>query len=112
MGSSSLTRDQTQGPCIGNMESQPLDHQGSPYPFRHFRRTVREAFSEEVTWNKDLDDGRSQPSDSLGKNVVGQGNSQGGSPAAGTGSVCPRQLWGTRALVPEQVSLGRGKGGR
>lgn len=30
--SSSLTRDQTQDPCIGNMESQPLDHQGSPFP--------------------------------------------------------------------------------
>ena len=62
---------------MGNMESLPLDHQGSPYPFGHFRRTVREGFPEEVTWNKDLDDGRSQPSDSLGKNVLGQGNSQG-----------------------------------
>ena len=27
---SSLTRDQTQAPCIGSVESQPLDHQGSP----------------------------------------------------------------------------------
>ena len=30
MGSSSLTRDQSQAPCIGGPESQPLDHQGSP----------------------------------------------------------------------------------
>ena len=30
MGSSSLTRDQTQTPCIGSLESQPLDHQESP----------------------------------------------------------------------------------
>ena len=29
-GSSSLTRDQTQAPCIGSGESYPLDHQGSP----------------------------------------------------------------------------------
>ena len=28
--SSSLTRDQTQAPCIGNTQSYPLDHQGSP----------------------------------------------------------------------------------
>ena len=62
---------------MGNMESLPLDHQGSPYPFGHLRWTVREGFPEEVTWNKDLDDGRSQPSDSLGENAVGQGNSQG-----------------------------------
>ena len=27
---SSSTRDQTQIPCIGRMESQPLDHQGIP----------------------------------------------------------------------------------
>ena len=29
-GSSSLTRNRTQAPCIGSMESYPLDHQGSP----------------------------------------------------------------------------------
>ena len=29
-GSSSLTRDRTQVPCIGSVESYPLDHQGSP----------------------------------------------------------------------------------
>ena len=29
---SSLTRDQTQAPCIGSAEYQPLDHQGSPMP--------------------------------------------------------------------------------
>ena len=29
-GLSSLTRDRTRGPCSENMESQPLDHQGSP----------------------------------------------------------------------------------
>ena len=36
-GSSSPTRDRTQAPCIGSMESYPLDHQGSPpHPcFRH-----------------------------------------------------------------------------
>ena len=33
-GSSSLTRDRTQGPCIGSAESQPPDRQGSPrHPF-------------------------------------------------------------------------------
>ena len=32
VGSSLLTRDQTQAPCIGSMESWPLDHQGSSYP--------------------------------------------------------------------------------
>ena len=30
VGSSSLTRDQTRAPCTGSLESQPLDHQGSP----------------------------------------------------------------------------------
>ena len=30
VGSSSLTSDRTQGPCIGCMESYPLRHQGSP----------------------------------------------------------------------------------
>ena len=30
-GSSSLTRDQTQAPCTGSMESQPSDHQQSPW---------------------------------------------------------------------------------
>ena len=29
VGSSSLTRDRTQASCIGNLESEPLDHQGS-----------------------------------------------------------------------------------
>ena len=29
-GIGSLTRDQTRAPCIGSVESQPLDHQGSP----------------------------------------------------------------------------------
>ena len=29
-GSSSLTRDRTQAPCIGSTESYPLDQQGSP----------------------------------------------------------------------------------
>ena len=28
-GSSSLTRDRTQAPCTGSMDSYPLDHQGS-----------------------------------------------------------------------------------
>ena len=31
VGSSSQTRDQTQAPCTGSMESYPLDHQGSPW---------------------------------------------------------------------------------
>ena len=35
MESSSLTRDQTQAPCFGNMESSPLDYQISP-PFSFF----------------------------------------------------------------------------
>ena len=30
VGSSSLARDQTQGPCIRNTESYPLNCQGSP----------------------------------------------------------------------------------
>ena len=30
VGYSSPTRDQTWAPCIGSMESEPLDHQGSP----------------------------------------------------------------------------------
>ena len=30
-GSSSPTRDRTWVPCIGNMESYPVDHQGSPH---------------------------------------------------------------------------------
>ena len=29
-GSSSPTRGQTRAPCIGSVESYPLDHQGSP----------------------------------------------------------------------------------
>ena len=29
-GSSSPMRDQTRAPCIGSVESYPLDHQGSP----------------------------------------------------------------------------------
>ena len=35
-GSSSLTRDGTQAPCIGSTESQPLDHQGIP-PCAHLK---------------------------------------------------------------------------
>ena len=31
LGSSSPTRDQTWGPCVGSGESYPLDHQGGPY---------------------------------------------------------------------------------
>ena len=31
MGSSSLTKDGTQALCSGSMESEPLDHQGSPW---------------------------------------------------------------------------------
>ena len=36
--SSSLIRDQTQAPCIGSTESQPLDHQESPWNphFKYF----------------------------------------------------------------------------
>ena len=30
VASSSLTRDQTQAPCTGSAQSQPLDHEGSP----------------------------------------------------------------------------------
>ena len=33
MGSSSLTRDQTQAPCIGTSDSEPPDHQGSHLDF-------------------------------------------------------------------------------
>ena len=31
-GSSSLTRDRTRAPCVGSVESDPLDHQGGPQP--------------------------------------------------------------------------------
>ena len=34
VGSSSLTGDRTQTPCIGRAESQPLDHQGCPNIFK------------------------------------------------------------------------------
>ena len=37
VGSSSLTRDRTQAPCIGSSESQPLDHQGSPIQWYIFK---------------------------------------------------------------------------
>ena len=33
VGSRSLTRDRTQAPCIGSVESYPLDHQGRPMSF-------------------------------------------------------------------------------
>lgn len=33
-GSSSLIKDRTQAPCIGNTESQPVDRQGSPHRAR------------------------------------------------------------------------------
>ena len=33
LGSSSLTRDGTQAPCVGIMKSWTLDHQGSPSHF-------------------------------------------------------------------------------
>ena len=33
VGSSSLTKDQTQVPCIGSLVSYPLDHQGNPWGF-------------------------------------------------------------------------------
>ena len=33
VGSGSLSRDRSQGPCFGSAESQPLDHQGSPSSF-------------------------------------------------------------------------------
>ena len=36
VGSSSLTRDQTCTPCIGSVESQPLDHQRSPILVDYF----------------------------------------------------------------------------
>ena len=31
VGSSSLTKDWTRAPCVGSLESWPLDHRGSPY---------------------------------------------------------------------------------
>ena len=40
MGSSSLTRDQTQAPCVGSVESEPLDHQGSPSFLKHFEKKI------------------------------------------------------------------------
>ena len=32
-GSSSLIRDQAWAPCVGGMESQPLEHKGNPCLF-------------------------------------------------------------------------------
>ena len=34
---SSLTKDQTCTLCVGSVESQPLDHQGIPSAFVHFK---------------------------------------------------------------------------
>ena len=41
VGSSSLTRDQTQAPCTGSLESQSLDSQGSSYLYTHIRAYKR-----------------------------------------------------------------------
>ena len=51
VGSSSLTRDRTQAPCIGTAESQPLDHQGSPYTehFNASRGLLEEGTPKRVT---------------------------------------------------------------
>ena len=38
VASSSLTRDQTRAPCIGSVEPQLLDHQGSPQVYIFFLR--------------------------------------------------------------------------
>ena len=45
MGYSSLTRDQTQAPCIGNAESWPLDYQGSPHVLLFSKYKVYPLFS-------------------------------------------------------------------
>ena len=41
LGSSSLTRDQTQVPCFKSIESQPLDHQGSPGIILNIQGSIR-----------------------------------------------------------------------
>ena len=40
MGSSSLTRERTHAPCIGSIESWPLNHQGSPWTHFYFTRAL------------------------------------------------------------------------
>ena len=53
-GSSSPTREWTQAPCIGNAESYPLDHQGSP---SILKLKVRLMFEKEG-WIKIYEEGR------------------------------------------------------
>ena len=48
MGSSSLTRDGTQTPCVGSPESQPLDHQEAP-PMSFPLSTMHLALTQQVS---------------------------------------------------------------
>ena len=54
VGSSSLMRDQTQAPCTGRAESQPLDHQGSAHtPFLKKLEKKQISFGVDVSlWQK------------------------------------------------------------
>ena len=52
-GSSSLTRDRAQAPCIRNAESQPLNYQGSPSMF--FRRSY---YVKELVFTPDFSNAR------------------------------------------------------
>lgn len=45
VGSSSPTWAQTQARCVGSMESQPLDHQGSPHIY-----ILKKKKTEHLTW--------------------------------------------------------------
>ena len=45
--SSTLTRDRTLAPCTENLESEPLDHQGSPCS--HFTHEESDSFGDFVT---------------------------------------------------------------
>ena len=61
VGSSALTRDQTQVPCIGSLKSLPLHHQGSPlreyfkinfsFSFSFIGRRVAAALGAWLEWN-------------------------------------------------------------
>ena len=51
VGSCSPTRDGTQAPCIGSMESQPLDYQGSP---GHIEFICGSAPISSLQWHTDL----------------------------------------------------------
>ena len=53
-GSSFLIGDQTQAPCIGRAESQPLDHQGSPSKILFFSNSYYQEFPTHICDSYDI----------------------------------------------------------